>query len=100
MDSERCDAVPQVYVSVFSPFFNLISRPQIIHLSTQNTDDGELLSVDNPELLRNSSFNPLVPTKIIVHGWLSGEKSKKRGGALLKDGRAAAKMMAATRMIL
>lgn len=62
------------------------SRPEIIHIFRKNTDDGQLLSVDNPELLQNSTFNPLVPTKIIVHGWLSGEKSKKRGGALLKDG--------------
>lgn len=43
-----------------------------------------------PELLESSNFNPLVPTKIITHGWLSGQdRAKGAGGPLLKDGKCA-----------
>ncbi|KAJ1519468.1 hypothetical protein ONE63_004754 [Megalurothrips usitatus] len=52
--------------------------------SRHSPSGGERLSVANATLLAQSSFNPLVPTKILVHGWLSGEK-ETRGGAILKD---------------
>lgn len=56
-----------------------------LDLSRQSADEGELLSVDDTSPLKRSFFDPLVPTKMIVHGWLSGE-SNNTGGSLLKDG--------------
>ncbi|XP_052124200.1 lipase member H-B isoform X2 [Frankliniella occidentalis] len=48
------------------------------------SENGQKLDAYNDTFLEKSKFNPLVPTKILVHGWLSGE-TKSKGGAILKD---------------
>ncbi|XP_034246314.1 inactive pancreatic lipase-related protein 1-like [Thrips palmi] len=64
-----------------------LSKEVVFQLFTRhNTGKPHILDVRQPELLENSPFNPLVPTKVIVHGWLSGQKREKgAGGPLLKD---------------
>ncbi|CAH0758113.1 unnamed protein product [Diatraea saccharalis] len=48
---------------------------QYILFTRQNPENGQSLVMNDAESIRNSFYNPRVPTVVVTHGWLSGQNT-------------------------
>lgn len=43
---------------------------QFLLFTRSNPDDEQILSIGEPKSIIESNFNPDLPTKVIIHGWV------------------------------